>query len=80
MDEKKLITSPIKAIRAKCLDCNTTSNEVKLCPVNQCPLWEFRFGKNPYRSVKVLSEEQRKKAVERLREWRKSQSVEEDEE
>ena len=79
MEERK-ITSPIKAIRAKCLDCNQTSYEVKLCPVKQCPLWDFRFGKNPYRSTRVMSDEQRKAAVERLRAWRQAESVEEDEE
>lgn len=44
----KRITS-LKAIRLKCLDCsNGSSNEVKLCPVADCPLHEFRLGKNPY--------------------------------
>lgn len=42
--------SPLKAIRAKCLDCSCgSSNEVKLCPVTKCALYPFRFGKNPYR-------------------------------
>lgn len=40
--------TPMKAIRAKCLDCSCGSpNEVKLCPVMACPLFHFRFGKNP---------------------------------
>lgn len=64
MDEK--ITSPIKAIRAKCLDCCCESyQEVKECTVKKCPLWDFRFGKNPFR--KQMSEEQRKAAGERLK-------------
>lgn len=43
-------TSPVKAIRQKCLECGEGSaNEVKLCPVERCPLYPFRFGKNPYR-------------------------------
>lgn len=61
-----VITSPIKAIRAKCLECSCTSNEVKLCPVTDCALYPFRFGKNPYRAKREYTEEQRKAMAERL--------------
>jgi hypothetical protein len=45
---KKL--TPLKAIRKKCLDCVCGSaNEVKLCPSDDCPLFTYRFGKNPAR-------------------------------
>jgi len=60
-----MITSPIKAIREKCLDCNYTAAEVKLCPCTDCALWPFRFGKNPY-TKRTLTDEQKQKAVERL--------------
>ena len=60
-----MITSPIKAIREKCLDCNHTALEVKLCPCTDCALWPFRFGKNPY-TKRTLTDEQRQKAAERL--------------
>lgn len=47
MEQKRL--TPIKAIRAKCLDCCCwQSNEVKLCPVRDCALYPYRFGHNPY--------------------------------
>lgn len=66
MDENK-ITNPVKAIRAKCVDCCCGQyNEVRLCPVTNCPLYPFRFGKNPYRTKKVYTEEQKKAIVERL--------------
>lgn len=53
-------TSPVKAIREKCLDCCCDSaNEVRLCPAQDCPLHPFRFGKNPYRAKRELSEAQR---------------------
>ena len=40
--------TPLKAIRKKCLDCSGySSNEVKLCPVDDCPLYQYRFGTNP---------------------------------
>ena len=69
--ETKVIKNPIKAIRANCLDCcNGSSNEVSMCPVDYCPLYPFRFGKNPYRAKRKLSEEQRAKAAERFRNMR----------
>lgn len=43
--------TPIKAIRAKCLDCCAgQNNEVKLCPVEKCPLYPYRFGHRPKES------------------------------
>ncbi len=40
--------TPMKAIRAKCLDCSCGSkNEVRLCSVQKCPLYAYRFGKRP---------------------------------
>lgn len=67
-------TNPVKAIRAKCLDCCCAqANEVKLCPVENCPLWPFRFGKNPYRT-RNLTPEQREAAAERLKQARLSRN------
>ena len=69
------IKNPVKAIRAKCLNCCCgSSNEVKLCPVNDCALWPFRFGKNPYRTQRVLTEEQRKAGAEHLRRYREQKN------
>lgn len=43
--------TPLRAIREKCVDCMCGSfYEVKLCPSTDCPLYEFRFGKNPNRA------------------------------
>ncbi len=43
--------TPLKAIRAKCLDCCCEQpSEVRLCPCKDCPLYPFRFGKNPNRA------------------------------
>ena len=40
--------TPIKAIRAKCLDCCCgQANEVKLCPITDCSLYPYRLGHNP---------------------------------
>ena len=60
------IPSPVKAIRAKCLDCcYDQKDEVRLCPSTTCPLWPYRIGKNPNRT-RTMTDEQRKAAAERL--------------
>lgn len=41
--------SPIKAIRAKCLDCSgANAAEVRKCVAVNCALWPFRMGRNPF--------------------------------
>lgn len=48
----------LKAVRRKCLECSGGSHtEVADCLVRQCPLFPFRFGKNPWRPP--VSEAQR---------------------
>ncbi len=43
--------SPLKAIRAKCLDCVCNQAiEVRRCVSKNCPLWPYRFGHNPNRA------------------------------
>ena len=65
--EDKQITSPLKAIRAKCLDCCCDQiTEVKLCTESDCPLHPFRFGRNPFRTKRELTDEQREALCQRL--------------
>ena len=74
------IKNPVKAIRAKCLDCAYTSPEVALCPCKDCPLYPFRFGKNPYRTKRELTPEHLEKlnaAKERARAAKTSSTIEE---
>ena len=60
-------TNPLRAIKLKCLDCSTyNTNEIKECPVKNCPLYPFRLGKNPFRK-RELSEEERNKLSERMK-------------
>lgn len=41
--------TPIKAIRAKCLDCSAGQpSEIRNCQISDCPLYPFRLGKNPF--------------------------------
>ena len=45
--EVKSLT-PMKAIRLKCMDCSGWSAaEVRLCVIEECAPYPFRFGKNP---------------------------------
>ena len=67
------ITNPVKAIRAFCLECSCGStSEIKECPVNKCPLYPFRFGKNPYRQRREMTEEEKQVLADRLKEARKN--------
>ena len=51
------------AIKLKCLDCcGFQKSEVALCTITACPLWSFRFVKNPL----TLTEEGRKEINEKL--------------
>ena len=43
-------TTPLKAIRQKCLDCSGNQpKEVRFCPCTDCPLFSHRLGRNPAR-------------------------------
>ncbi len=65
-----MITNPVKAIRAYCLQCCCgQATEVQRCTIEDCALYPFRFGKNPYRVQKEPSEAQlaaRARGAERL--------------
>lgn len=63
MNEQRM--TPLKAIRAKCLDCSCGSAaEVRECVIPTCPLFPFRMGHNP--NIK-LTDEQRQKRADNLR-------------
>lgn len=54
----------MQTIRLKCLDCcDGQRNEVRLCQVTGCPLWEYRFGYSPHRASPDS---------ERLRRWQEA--------
>ena len=51
-------TELLKTIRKKCLDCVCfQAKEVELCPGNDCPLWPYRFAKDPFKTP--LTEKQK---------------------
>ena len=44
----KLYKTPIKSIRAKCLDCSEYQpKEIRLCTVISCALYPYRMGRRP---------------------------------
>lgn len=66
-------TSPMKAIREKCLDCCCGSSlEVKNCTCTNCHLHPYRFGKNPFRQKREMTEEEKDALRERMKEARKN--------
>lgn len=71
--EAKVLT-PLRAIRQKCLDCSGGSvTEVDRCVIKDCPLYPYRKGKNPNRTPRVLTDEQRDMLRERLLKAREKQ-------
>lgn len=50
--------TPIKAIRAKCVDCTAGQLiEIRLCPIKTCPLYEYRMGHRPKKDKNEISRE-----------------------
>ena len=48
----KLYDTPLKAIRNKCLDCSYFQpKEVRECTCINCPIYPYRFGKRPTKSI-----------------------------
>lgn len=40
--------TPIKAIRAHCIECcGGSKKEARLCPAAECPLHPYRMGRRP---------------------------------
>lgn len=75
MEEKRL--TPIKAIRAKCLDCCCGNPyEVKECPLEKCALHPYRMGKNPNIRDSGWTEERRAAQKAKMSEIRKRQLLE----
>ena len=73
--------TPVKSIRAKCLDCCENANEVKLCPCDGkistfCALWPYRMGRRPEGSKKrVLTDEQKQIMAERFKKAREAKNT-----
>lgn len=59
--EKQL--TPVKAIRAKCIDCCCgEKKEVRECNMAECPLWPYRMGKRPTADTDIDSNKNSEKS------------------
>jgi hypothetical protein len=53
---------PLKALRARCLDCCCgDASEVRKCVSTDCAARPFRMGSNPFRKKAVLSDAERQR-------------------
>jgi len=49
IDGRTYDTNPLKAIRRNCIECSGGNTaEVAMCVIKHCPLYPYRFGKNPF--------------------------------
>jgi len=60
--------TPLKAIRARCVDCMETAGLIRKCPhgpdaPEPCALWPFRFGRKP--EGRRLGRQSTRKAIQR---------------
>lgn len=68
--------TPLKAIRAKCRDCmGNSAKQIESCLNEKCSLHVYRFGKSPNRKGRVMTEEQRTAARERLAKAREARDA-----
>ena len=72
---KHKANSPQKAIVNFCISCmGYHKSFVKDCSATNCPLYEFRLGKNPYRKSREYTEEEKEQLKERARKARESKN------
>lgn len=72
-DDQKILT-PLRAIRAKCIDCSAGSmKEVRECVMLDCPLYPYRLGKSPNRKPRILTDEEREALRQRMAKMREKQ-------
>lgn len=66
--DKKSKGNPLAAIRLFCLECMGGARaEVDTCTSEQCSLYVYRSGKNPYHEKRQLTEEYKQQLAERMR-------------
>ena len=62
---KQMLLTPVKAIRAKCLDCCCGHpSEVRICTAKNCSLFPYRMGKRPKTGRNTLENETAENAQE----------------
>lgn len=72
-EDAKILT-PLRAIRAKCIDCSAGSiKEVRECVMLDCPLYPYRLGKSPNSKPRILTDEEREALRQRMARMRQKQ-------
>lgn len=72
-EDAKILT-PLRAIRAKCVDCSAGSmKEVRECVMLDCPIYPYRLGKSPNRKPRILTDEEREALRQRMAKMREKQ-------
>ena len=60
------VLTPIKAIRAKCLECSCgQAVEVRLCVLHDCPLYPYRMGHRPTKAAPAEADDKSIEECER---------------
>lgn len=73
-NEDQKILTPLRAIRAKCIDCSAGSmKEVRECVMLDCSLYHYRLGKSPNRKPRILTDEEREALRQRMAKMREKQ-------
>jgi len=64
------VLRPLKAMRAKCVDCCAGQvKEIRVCPITGCALWPYRMGKRPIaekRAPKVEGQPLEREVTEKI--------------
>lgn len=75
--EFKVYTNPVKVMREFCKTCmGGSAEEIKKCTAKTtCPIYPWRFGKNPYRKKKEYTDEELAELRERMKKASESKVV-----
>ncbi len=74
-----MVLTPIKAIRKKCLDCSGGEHkEIEGCPITECPLYPYRFGKRPETAAKHSAKQNKNKEMPKFKRSMKKKEEGED--
>ena len=75
--DKKSRGNPLGAIQLFCIECmGGVKSEVNICTCNECPLYDYRLGDNPYRKKVQLSKERKIQLSEHMRSLRLKKNLE----
>lgn len=65
---ERALKSPLKNIELFCLICvGGSRKDVETCTSPSCPHYNLRLGKNPFRTSRELTQEQKQAATERMK-------------